>query len=219
MRTRSHRWGVGRKGRGLAGAREGACLGCGYGGFGGGAFGDGRGRERRGPWGGAIQGAQHRFQPGRGGAGGAGRCRGWCSAQAAPRSAAGAGQPPALGARRSGRRQTQHQAPCPNLNLPTHPPTLLTPPPRGQVVIVCEPEGSSLMMGGLHPRGSLFERPVNIESARAHHANFRQARRGGEGCSGGQGAGRGTLGGRGEGLPGSTLVAAEVAAAAVERLE
>lgn len=32
------------------------------------------------------------------------------------------------------------------------------------------------MMGGLHPRGSLFERPVNIESARAHHANFRQAR-------------------------------------------
>ncbi|KIY99877.1 Amidinotransferase family protein [Monoraphidium neglectum] len=44
-----------------------------------------------------------------------------------------------------------------------------------QVVIVCEPEGSSLMMGGLHPRGSLFERPVNIESAKAHHANFRQA--------------------------------------------
>ncbi|KAI8474870.1 MAG: hypothetical protein J3K34DRAFT_517740 [Monoraphidium minutum] len=44
------------------------------------------------------------------------------------------------------------------------------------VVIVCEPEGSSLMMGGLHPRGSLFERPVNIESAKAHHANFRQAR-------------------------------------------
>jgi hypothetical protein len=30
------------------------------------------------------------------------------------------------------------------------------------------------MMGGLHPRGSLFERPVNIESAKAHHANFRQ---------------------------------------------
>jgi hypothetical protein len=46
-----------------------------------------------------------------------------------------------------------------------------------QVVIVCEPEGSSLMMGGLHPRGSLFERPVNIESAKAHHTNFRQARR------------------------------------------
>jgi hypothetical protein len=45
-----------------------------------------------------------------------------------------------------------------------------------QVVIVCEPEGSSLMMGGLHPRGSLYERPVNIEMAKAHHANFRQVR-------------------------------------------
>ena len=41
---------------------------------------------------------------------------------------------------------------------------------------MCEPEGSSLMMGGLHPRGSLYERPVNIESAKAHHANFRQVR-------------------------------------------
>jgi arginine deiminase len=46
-----------------------------------------------------------------------------------------------------------------------------------QVVIVCEPEGSSLMMGGLHPRGSLYERPVNIDLARAHHANFRQVLR------------------------------------------
>jgi arginine deiminase len=35
------------------------------------------------------------------------------------------------------------------------------------------------MMGGLHPRGSLFERPVNIEMAKAHHANFRQAREAG----------------------------------------
>lgn len=33
------------------------------------------------------------------------------------------------------------------------------------------------MMGGLHPRGSLYERPVNIESAKAHHANFRQVLR------------------------------------------
>lgn len=42
-----------------------------------------------------------------------------------------------------------------------------------EVVIVCEPEQASLMMGGLHPRGSLYERPVNIDSARAHHAEFR----------------------------------------------
>ncbi|GBF90210.1 arginine deiminase [Raphidocelis subcapitata] len=48
---------------------------------------------------------------------------------------------------------------------------------EAQMVIVCEPEGSSLMMGGLHPRGSLFERPVNIESAKAHHAHFRQVLR------------------------------------------
>lgn len=31
-----------------------------------------------------------------------------------------------------------------------------------EVVIVCEPEQSSLMMGGLHPRGSLYERPVSV---------------------------------------------------------
>lgn len=46
-----------------------------------------------------------------------------------------------------------------------------------EVVIVCEPEGATLMMGGLHPRGSLYERPVNIESARAQHAHFRQVLR------------------------------------------
>lgn len=45
-----------------------------------------------------------------------------------------------------------------------------------QVVIVCEPESASLMMGGLHPRASLYERPVNIESAKATHALFRQVR-------------------------------------------
>jgi hypothetical protein len=43
-----------------------------------------------------------------------------------------------------------------------------------EVVIVCEPEAASLMMGGLHPRGSLYERPVNIEVAQAQHAEFRE---------------------------------------------
>eukprot|EP00967_Tisochrysis_lutea_P142389 scaffold262954_cov21-Tisochrysis_lutea.AAC.1 len=33
-----------------------------------------------------------------------------------------------------------------------------------EVAIVCEPEHSSLMMGGLHPRGSLYERPVSVPS-------------------------------------------------------
>ena len=33
------------------------------------------------------------------------------------------------------------------------------------------------MMGGLHPRASLYERPVNIESAKATHAAFRQVLR------------------------------------------
>ncbi|KAL6748381.1 hypothetical protein V8C86DRAFT_2879369 [Haematococcus lacustris] len=42
-----------------------------------------------------------------------------------------------------------------------------------EVVIVCEPEQASLMMGGLHPRGSLYERPVNIETAKSQHAEFR----------------------------------------------
>jgi hypothetical protein len=43
-----------------------------------------------------------------------------------------------------------------------------------EVVIVCEPEQASLMMGGLHPRGSLFERPVNIDTAKQQHAEFRK---------------------------------------------
>lgn len=47
-----------------------------------------------------------------------------------------------------------------------------------EVVVVCEPEQASLMMGGLHPRGSLFERPVNIVQAKAQHAAFRDAVRG-----------------------------------------
>ncbi len=39
--------------------------------------------------------------------------------------------------------------------------------------MVCEPEQATIMMGALHPRGSLFERPVNIEIAKAQHAEFR----------------------------------------------
>eukprot|EP00878_Enallax_costatus_P010464 GHUV01010925.1.p1 GENE.GHUV01010925.1~~GHUV01010925.1.p1 ORF type:complete len:467 (+),score=159.73 GHUV01010925.1:196-1596(+) len=46
-----------------------------------------------------------------------------------------------------------------------------------EVVIVCEPEGATLMMGGLHPRGSLYERPVNIDIAKAQHAAFREVLR------------------------------------------
>eukprot|EP00798_Chlamydomonas_sp_ICE-L_P013898 gene13898-19825_t len=42
-----------------------------------------------------------------------------------------------------------------------------------ELVIVCEPEQASLMMGGLHPRGSLYERPINIDIAKAQHAEFR----------------------------------------------
>ncbi|PNW79619.1 hypothetical protein CHLRE_08g360350v5 [Chlamydomonas reinhardtii] len=46
-----------------------------------------------------------------------------------------------------------------------------------EVVIVCEPEQASLMMGGLHPRGSLYERPVNIDVAKQQHAEFRNVLR------------------------------------------
>ncbi|KAG2426169.1 hypothetical protein HXX76_013150 [Chlamydomonas incerta] len=46
-----------------------------------------------------------------------------------------------------------------------------------EVVIVCEPEQASLMMGGLHPRGSLYERPVNIDTAKQQHAEFRNVLR------------------------------------------
>lgn len=31
---------------------------------------------------------------------------------------------------------------------------------------MCEPEGMSLQMGGLHPRASLYEKPVNLEAAK-----------------------------------------------------
>ncbi|KAG1663777.1 hypothetical protein FOA52_011828 [Chlamydomonas sp. UWO 241] len=43
-----------------------------------------------------------------------------------------------------------------------------------EVDIVAEPESASLMMGTLHPRGSLYERPVNAELATKQHAAFRE---------------------------------------------
>lgn len=43
-----------------------------------------------------------------------------------------------------------------------------------KVVITCEPEGASLMMGAMHPKGSLYERPVNMLDAKATHAAFRE---------------------------------------------
>ena len=33
------------------------------------------------------------------------------------------------------------------------------------------------MMGGLHPRASLYERPVNLDAAKAAHAHFRRVMR------------------------------------------
>uniref|UniRef100_A0A061SHR1 Arginine deiminase n=1 Tax=Tetraselmis sp. GSL018 TaxID=582737 RepID=A0A061SHR1_9CHLO len=41
-------------------------------------------------------------------------------------------------------------------------------------VIVCEPERSTIMMGGLHPRASLFEKTVHLEKAVDQHRRFRQ---------------------------------------------
>jgi arginine deiminase len=46
-----------------------------------------------------------------------------------------------------------------------------------EVVITCEPEGASLQMGGLHPRASLFEKPVNMTQAQMAHAEFRKLMR------------------------------------------
>eukprot|EP01023_Acetabularia_acetabulum_P053428 TRINITY_DN5981_c0_g2_i4.p1 TRINITY_DN5981_c0_g2~~TRINITY_DN5981_c0_g2_i4.p1 ORF type:complete len:481 (-),score=67.21 TRINITY_DN5981_c0_g2_i4:315-1757(-) len=48
---------------------------------------------------------------------------------------------------------------------------------EAEVVIVCEPEGTSLMMGGLHPRASLYERPVNLDVAKETHRHFREVLR------------------------------------------
>ena len=47
-----------------------------------------------------------------------------------------------------------------------------------QIVIVCEPETASLQMGGLHPRASLYEKPVNLDAAKAAHTEFRKIMRG-----------------------------------------
>lgn len=46
-----------------------------------------------------------------------------------------------------------------------------------EIVITCEPEGASLQMGGLHPRASLFEKPVNMTQAQMAHAEFRKLMR------------------------------------------
>ena len=46
-----------------------------------------------------------------------------------------------------------------------------------EIVVVCEPQGTSLMMGGLHPRASLYERPVNLDAAKSAHADFRRVMR------------------------------------------
>lgn len=51
------------------------------------------------------------------------------------------------------------------------------PTPFNHNQIVCEPEPVSLMMGGLHPRASLYERPVNLDAAKAAHAEFRRVMR------------------------------------------
>lgn len=42
------------------------------------------------------------------------------------------------------------------------------------MVLVSEPEGASISMGGLHPRASLYERPVNLEQSKKQHSNFRE---------------------------------------------
>lgn len=48
---------------------------------------------------------------------------------------------------------------------------------EAEVVLVSEPEGTSLVMGGLHPRASLYERPINLEVSRHQHENFRKVLR------------------------------------------
>ena len=63
----------------------------------------------------------------------------------------------------------------------THPPTPQaiqeSENDKAEIVIVCEPEGTSLQMGGLHPRASLYEKPVNLEAAKQAHAEFRRVMR------------------------------------------
>ena len=43
-----------------------------------------------------------------------------------------------------------------------------------EVVLVSEPEGASNAMGGLHPRASLYERPLNLDACKEQHAEFRR---------------------------------------------
>ncbi len=55
-----------------------------------------------------------------------------------------------------------------------------------EVVLVSEPEGASNAMGGLHPRASLYERPLNLDACKEQHAEFRRILRShgikGKGC-------------------------------------
>lgn len=41
---------------------------------------------------------------------------------------------------------------------------------------ICAMPWCAPAVGGLHPRGSLYERPVNIDSAKTQHATFREVR-------------------------------------------
>lgn len=50
-------------------------------------------------------------------------------------------------------------------------------PPTPRLFCGSQPEGASVMMGGLHPRSSLFERPLNLAQARKQHENFREVMR------------------------------------------
>lgn len=43
-----------------------------------------------------------------------------------------------------------------------------------EVVIVAEPETAAV--GSLHPKGSLYEKPMNVDIAKAQHAKFREVR-------------------------------------------
>ena len=79
-------------------------------------------------------------------------------------------------------------------------------------MIVCEPQGTSLMMGGLHPRASLYERPVNLDAAKAAHAHFRRVMREAGVKVSLQGLSPARCRGRGQGpsLPDSSTLAAYV---------
>eukprot|EP00959_Pyramimonas_sp_CCMP1952_P282700 5908652-Pyramimonas_sp.AAC.1 len=46
-----------------------------------------------------------------------------------------------------------------------------------EVVIVCEPDLNNNVMGSIHPKGGLYEKPVNVEDSRKQHRGFREALR------------------------------------------